>query len=302
MPIKHLVISGGGPVFFKSVGAVQELEKSGVWNINQIESIYGTSAGGLLAVILCLKFNSWDIINDYVIKRPWHEAIKIDVQTIFDSYTKRGLFDGKIFETIFKPLFAAKDISLCITFKEFYELTKIELHLFTFEINGFKEVDLSYLTHPDLSLLKAVQMTSALPIIISPVCINDKCYIDGGIVSNYPLNHCINHGKNPDEILSFKNNYLNSDQYKINDSSTLLDYMVSFIYKMITHLSTEEQQPKVLNEVTYDTSMMNIEHFQSVLVDMELRKKFISHGVDAAKKFLLSKISNSEDNKTDLTV
>ena len=297
MTIKHLVISGGGPVFFKSVGAVQELEKSGIWNINEIESIYGTSAGGLLAVILCLKFNNWDIINDYVIKRPWHEAIKLDVQTIFDSYTKRGLFDGKIFEIIFKPLFAAKDISLNVTLKEFYDLTQIELHLFAFEINNFKEEDISHLTHPDLSLLTAIQMTSALPIIISPVCINDKCYIDGGIVSNYPLNHCISHGKNPNDVLSFKNNYLNSEQYKITDTSTLLDYMVSFIYKMITHLSTEEKQQKVLNEVTYDTNMMNIEHFQSVLVDMELRKKFITHGVDAAKKFLLSKTIHDEDNK-----
>ncbi len=297
MPIKHLVISGGGPVFFKSVGAVQELERTGIWNINEIESIYGTSAGALLAVILCLKFNDWSIINDYVIKRPWHEAIKIDVQTIFDSYTKRGLFDGKIFETIFKPLFAAKDISLHVTLKEFYEITKIELHLFAFEINGFKEEDISYLTHPDLHLLTAIQMTSALPIIISPVCINNKCYVDGGIVSNYPLNNCIDHGKNPAEILSFKNNYLNIDQYKITEKSTLLDYMVSFIYKMITHLSTEETQQKVPNEVTYDTNMMNIEHFQSVLIDMEHRKTLIKDGVEAAQKFLLSR-ENNNDNKT----
>ncbi len=297
MSIKHLVISGGGPVFFKSVGAVQELERTGIWNINEIESIYGTSAGALLAVILCLKFNDWSIINDYVIKRPWHEAIKIDVQTIFDSYTKRGLFDGKIFETIFKPLFAAKDISLHVTLKEFYEITKIELHLFAFEINGFKEEDISYLTHPDLHLLTAIQMTSALPIIISPVCINNKCYVDGGIVSNYPLNNCIDHGKNPAEILSFKNNYLNIDQYKITEKSTLLDYMVSFIYKMITHLSTEETQQKVPNEVTYDTNMMNIEHFQSVLIDMEHRKTLIKDGVEAAQKFLLSR-ENNNDNKT----
>lgn len=297
MTIKHLVISGGGPVFFKSVGAVQTLEKEGLWNIHNIETIYGTSAGGVLAVILCLKFDDWDIVNDYVIKRPWHEAIKLDVQTIFDSYTKRGLFDGKIMEIIFKPLLAARDISLNVTLKEFYDFTKIELHLFAFDINNFREEDISYITHPNLRLLTAIQMTSALPIIISPVCVDDKCYIDGGIVSNYPLNHCINKCKDVSEILSFKNNYLNSDQYKINNSSTLLDYMVSFIYKMITHLSTEEKQQRVPNEVTYDTNMMNIEHFQSVLIDTELRKKFVNDGSEAAKKFLLSRENNTSDNK-----
>ena len=67
MPIKHAVISGGGTTFFSTLGAVQQLEKNGIWNINEIESIYGTSAGGIAAVVFCLKFNDWTIINDYFI-------------------------------------------------------------------------------------------------------------------------------------------------------------------------------------------------------------------------------------------
>lgn len=286
--IKHLVISGGGPTLFKSIGAVQELQKCSVWNIENIESIYGTSAGGILGVILCCKFDNWDIINDYIIKRPWHEALRIDIQTVFDSFTKRGLFDEKIVEIFFKPLFAAKDISLNITLKEFYELTGVELHLFTFEINNFKEEDISYLTHPDLRLLTAIQMTMALPIIISPVCLNGKCYIDGGVVSNYPLNHCLNHGRSPEEILSFRNNYTNIDKYSIDQNSSLLDYIVSFLYRMLTHLSTEEKQEKVKNEVVYDANLMSLEYLQSVLSSQDVRRDFINEGINAGKKYFSS--------------
>ena len=289
MTIKHLVISGGGPTLFKSIGAVQELQKREYWKIEDIESIYGTSAGGILGVIIGLKFDDWDIINDYIIKRPWHEAFPINVQTILDSYTKRGLFDKKIVDIFFKPLFSAKDISMDITMKEFYEYSKIELHLYTFEINNYKEEDISYINYPDLKLLTAIQMTMALPIIVSPVCIDNKCYIDGGVISNYPLNHCISHNKDINEILSFRNNYANLDEYNINEESTLLDYIICFLYRMITHLSTEEKQQKIPNEVLYKASLMNLQYLQSVLISCELRKDYINEGIQSAINFIESK-------------
>ena len=54
---------------------------------------------------------------------------------------------------------------------------------------------------------KAILMTCCIPTLVQPIINDNKCYIDGGVVSNYPLNHCISHGKNINEILSFKNNY-----------------------------------------------------------------------------------------------
>ena len=40
MTIKHLVISGGGPLGFRYLGSLEKLEQEGFWNINNIESIY----------------------------------------------------------------------------------------------------------------------------------------------------------------------------------------------------------------------------------------------------------------------
>ena len=48
-------------------------------------------------------------------------------------------------------------------------------------------------------------MTCALPVLISPVFIDNKCFMDGGVGCNYPLSFCIEAGNNPDEILGFKN-------------------------------------------------------------------------------------------------
>ena len=111
--IKHLVISGGGPTMIQTLGSIQHLEENKFIDINNIETIYGTSAGAIIGVLICLKFD-WITLHDYIIKRPWQDVFPIKVQNILDSYTKRGLFDMKTVEKCFKPLFDAKDIPLDI--------------------------------------------------------------------------------------------------------------------------------------------------------------------------------------------
>ena len=121
MTIKHLVISGGGPSMMQYLSAIQNLNKNNIIDISKIESIYGTSAGAIVGLLLCLKFEDWDTINDYIIQRPWQELFHMKINYIFDAYKKRGIYDRKIVEKIFKPLLAAKDIPLNITLQEFYE-------------------------------------------------------------------------------------------------------------------------------------------------------------------------------------
>ena len=134
MTIKHLVISGGGPSMIQSLAAIQQLEENGFVNMKNIETIYGTSAGALVGVLICLKYD-WETINDYIIKRPWHDVFPIKVQNVLDAYTKKGIFDIKTVEKCFKPLLDAKDLSMDITLEEFYKYSNIELHFFSFEIN-----------------------------------------------------------------------------------------------------------------------------------------------------------------------
>ena len=172
MTIKHLIISGGGPIMVQILSTIQELEKNNYLNINDIESIYGTSAGAIIGILISLKYD-WETINDYIIKRPWQDVFPIKVQNILDSYTKRGIFDIKTIEKCFKPLFDAKDIPLDINMEDFFKLTNVELHMFAFEINQYKVEDISYLTYPKLPVLQAIQMTCAIPVLVTPVCIGD---------------------------------------------------------------------------------------------------------------------------------
>ena len=290
MTIKNLVISGGGPILVQVLGALQHLEKQKFIDLNNIESIYGTSAGAIVGILICLKFD-WETINDYIIKRPWQDVFSIKVENIFDAYTKKGIFDHKIIEKCFRPLLDAKDLSMEITLEELYNYSNVELHLFAFEINEYKVQDISYLTHPKLNLITAIQMTCAIPILLTPVCIENKCYIDGGMSSNYPLIHCIESGKNPDEILGFKNKY-NDDKNYINSDSTLLEFILNFLFKAIFSINTDGLQPNIKNEVLCCSDLMTLNILSNALSNIEIRKQLFNTGVENAETFL-SKLENS---------
>lgn len=285
MTIRHLVISGGGPILIQFLGAIQELEKHGYMNMNNIRSIYGTSAGAALAVMLSLRFE-WETLNDYILKRPWQDVFPIGLKTVFESYSKRGLFDSNTVELCFKPLFLAKDIPLDITLKDFYGKTGIDLHFFSFEINSYQLEDISHTTHPNIPLLQAIHMTCALPGLISPVLHEGKCYMDGGAACNYPLTYCLHRqdGKH-DEILGFKNSCGNRI-LTCNEDSTLFDYLLYFVVKAVFHVNHVYAQPTISNEVICDSSYMSVDVLTSTLNSAEIRQDLFEKGTQSASQFL----------------
>jgi len=145
--------------------------------------------------------------------------------------------------------------------------------------------DISYLTHPDLCLTVAIQMTCGLPILLTPICIDNKCYTDGGIICNYSLKYCVDSGKKEDEILGLKNKYANDETFIKKDSS-ILDYMLTFFFKLINNVSQDHIQPIIKNEVNIDMSFLSMEILKNALSNIQVRKDLLKKGEYAAKIFL----------------
>lgn len=286
MPIEHLVFSGGGPTALMYMGALQQLEIDGVWNSANIKSIYGTSAGGMLGVVLCCKYD-WSTLTDYFVKRPWGDAFQIKPEDIFNMYHKKGIVNQVFVDIIFKPLFDAKNIPMNITMQEFYELSGIDLHMFSLELNSFEICDISHKTYPNLPVLTAVYMTSAIPIMFSPVCIDGKCYIDGGIVLNYPLDYCIKDHPELDDILSFKNVY-NSDWYSscIDDNSNMVDFITSICKHLVKRVGKSNTTIQIPNQINQRCDCLNADYFQKSLESELFRQELLEAGIKTAKEFI----------------
>ena len=127
MTIKHIVIGGGGSIGLQFLGILKELNNQDFWKIENIQNIYATSVGTVISILLCLKYD-WETIIQYLVERPWHDVFKLSGKQIVEAYYNKGLYDKKIFEIAFKPLLEAKDLSLNITLKEFYEYSNVFLH------------------------------------------------------------------------------------------------------------------------------------------------------------------------------
>ena len=303
MTIKHLILSGGGPLGFRYLSALETLHDKGFWNLNEIESIYSTSIGSIIGVFFCLKYD-WETLNTYLIDRPWHESLKLNTKNLFESYYNKGIFDKKVFELIFKPLLEAKDLTLSITLQELYEYSNVDLHIFSFELNEFKTYEMSHTTHPNLSLIDAINRSSSLPGLFVPTFEDNKCFIDGGILSNTPITECLRDHPEENECLAIMSSYTDKNDLfanlTINEESSLLDYVACILTNSMNYIRETGGNKKIKNlikcKINYNPLTINV--MLNCISNKETRKEVFNEGIDDANIFLQTIQQNTTPNNT----
>lgn len=215
--IRHLVFSGGALGGFVIYGALKALHDKGLWQMNNIQTVWGTSVGSLLAVSVALKYD-WETLDDYLIKRPWNSVVKMDFFRLID---KSGFMGREVFRDIVVPLLAGKGLEENTTLSELFAFSGIEVNIFTTELifgtNDFHSVRLSHKTHPDWKVVDAVYASSCFPLLFEPfrMVSSEPCrqssdgsddpaaaapavqrlFLDGGILAAFPYNYCVSHGE-----------------------------------------------------------------------------------------------------------
>ena len=307
MTIKHLGLPGGGAASIRLLGALKKLHENNIWNEQNIESIHSVSAGTLLAVLIALKFDM-DTIVDYMIGRPWDNVFQISLMNIFDVFAKKGFFGTETIETFMKPFFNTRDISLDITMREFYELTGVKLFCYAVEINSFQLIAISNETFPDLPLLKAVHMSAAYPLMLSPVILDGKCYVDGGIITNYPITQCLKLYPEKEEVLGIGGSTRGTYNRDITEDTTLFEYLLELIYKIVVNVYERridfQNREDIPNYVEIEIPSVTITNLQNAFSDIEERKKLLNDGEISAQEFVDKKCidncqSEKEDEKSD---
>lgn len=303
MVIKHIVICGGGPTGLLSYGAAKHLAQQGFWTHDDIETIYGTSIGALIGAMLCLN-HEWTTLDDYIIKRPW-EKVVVESLEMFELFSCKGMAKLKLLDDIMQPLLESKDISLATTLAEFHAYSGISLNMFTVELNTFQKVQLSHATHPDLPLMDAIKMSACMPMLFQPIIRDKCCYIDGGIITNYPLQECMQDTQcRDDEVLGLRNQWNNPNE-SIGEQSSLMDYMrlINLQLVRMVNRSTMNECIPIPNEVVCHVKpgATPAEWF-SIMSDAGQRLAWIEDGITFGKEFLSKmKISKMKDATTNAT-
>jgi predicted acylesterase/phospholipase RssA len=312
--IKHIVISSGGPAGHMMYSILRTLNIKGIWSMKDIKTIYGSSIGSYIAIILALRYE-WEVMDDYLIKRPWEKIFpsfssssssssssnidlnehlsassitgaKNKLEHIFKLYNTHGLYGLKEFTEMLRPALQGKDIPTNVTFQEFYDKTGIEVHFMVTELNKFQNVDFSYKTHPTQSLVEACYMSCCYPFGFAPIYRDGCCYLDGGIINEYPVNNCIRDQKcGLDEILGVKVIW-EKKPTKITEKSSLLQFIYTFFNQINTNFYENRETKPIPNEVVCVSKELSMKDWMNWMKDENYRRELVLRGETFANVFL----------------
>ncbi len=187
-----LVLSGGGAKGFAHIGVLKVLEKAGI----KIDYITGTSMGAVVGGLYASGYNATQIdsifratdfdalLNDYIPRtsKNFYEKRNDEMYAVslpFNNFKvgvpiaiSKGLYNYNSLNQLFQTVREIKDFSKL----------PIPFSCFATDIETGKEVllDNGYLP-------QAVLASSAFPTLFSPVEIDGKMLVDGGISNNYPV-------------------------------------------------------------------------------------------------------------------
>ena len=290
--IKHLVVAGGAHMGFSYFGALKTLCQRNFFQMANVESIYATSVGTIVAVFLSLQ-PDWNHLDEYIMNIPWKHLFPTNIRTAFMAVPKGGLFDVSSIERLLEPVLLDHDLSLNVTLQEFYEYNQKEMHFITTLYEPLKTIDLSYKTHPNWRVIDAVYASSCLPVLFVPYSCNtsDELYIDGAMYANYPIDQCLSHGRIPEEILGvyFDPHQTDPQQTYQNSSLRLIFFLLDLFGKLLR--ITKRSPHPLVSKTPYQIQVIGdsrIHEALSAISSKTKRRELIAKGEQVAHDFLQS--------------
>tara|TARA_B100000925_G_scaffold264039_1_gene222327 strand:- start:858 stop:1745 length:888 start_codon:yes stop_codon:yes gene_type:complete len=280
-PIKSLVFSGGGQTFFSFYGIIKQAHIKNFWNYSDLESLYGTSAGAMVSLFISLQIE-WEILDNYLIKRPWNKIFDLSIHSLSNIADKNGLFNKESILEIYKPLFLLKEIDIDITLKEFYEITKIDMHIFSTEVNKFESVDFNHISHPDWKVIDAVYCSLCVPVIFQPYICENCCFLDGGILLDFPINQCLEK-YNEEEVFAIKK--YGKEVQNISTDTNLIDFINIMFNKSLKKILNSERKV-IKNTVFIQDNQVSLEEILNITSSQELREATIQNGINHFDEFI----------------
>jgi hypothetical protein len=268
-----ICLSGGGVKGFAYIGALEHMETNNLIILDSITHWAGTSAGSMLSFIMTLGYSIKDV-KEFIVEFNFLKLIpdpKID-----NLIENHGIDNGDKIMVIMKNFLKEKYDMDDITYEDHYKLTKKKLTIIGTNYTKGNEAVFNHITTPNMSVLLSIRISISIPIIFTPVLYNEDQYLDGGIVNNFPLNHC-----NKETTLGL---YIkNSTSNKLTNIFTLLVGCVGMFCDTVSR--------KYCPDINFnDYNIIEIENYDSELtnfnLDLEKKLKIIKLGETSAIRYL----------------
>jgi predicted acylesterase/phospholipase RssA len=267
--ITKLLVCGGGFKFYYIYGSIQYLYEINI--LQNIQEYIGVSAGAMLSLLFAIGYTPNEL-EKFFVEFDFDRLIDPHIDNLLE---KKGLDDGELLKVAIQQMLNKKNINPEITFNELYKITNKKLTFVAANITRVKLEILDHLTEPNMPIWQGILITSALPMIYSPVIHNNEYLIDGGAFDNYPIELF------QDESILGINLALQIKNIDLNIE--LFSYMIK-LYTIMHHWHNTykiDRFKKYTIEIpTYDaTEIMNTN------VSTDEKRRRIKHGYSCAVKY-----------------
>jgi hypothetical protein len=278
MQYNTLCMSGGGVKGMCFVGALDYLESIHHIDMSKIKNFVGTSIGAIISYILSLDYSIQEL-KEFLLQFDLSKIkFQVDIINLLENH---GIDNGERFILILKNFLKEKYDMEDITFEEHYTLTNNKLTVIGTNFTKSCEVVFNHINTPKMSVIKAVSISIALPIVFTPILYDSCYYIDGGLTNNFAINLC-----DPMTTLGLYIEY--TQHHTINNILSIISGCIDLVSDIVTKRYCNEY----CNIVEINNPVQ--ENILSFEFTMENRLKLLNIGIESAKKF----ISNLENKKT----
>lgn len=258
MHFTSIVIAGGALKVIAVIGCIKYLQEKDL--IKNIKNLIGTSAGSIMCLFLALDYTYVEIIDFLVHNLSDPEINTFDPTECFDILTNYGINSGKNIELLLQRIVYKKLKTNDISFIELAKMTGKNLVVCVSNLSKEKSEFFNVDTMPNLSIVTAIRISCCIPIIYSPLTVNDDIYMDGGLYNNFPIDYLKNNKLQ--DILGINIVYKN---YKC------VDNLFSYINFIVNSL-VEKVNSKILNDIEKNIIIMDfIEDDWFSLTELKLK-------------------------------
>lgn len=184
------MFSGGAVPALSFFGCLQYLEHVGL--LPAIDTFVGSSAGSIVAFMTVLGYSPREACTFFMtVGVQTHTVTELDVfdamfgpRTFLDTL---GFDDGARWQSFLGDALEAKRGCRDISFGDLAKATGKVLVVCVTNLTKVRREYLSVDTTPDMSVLLAVRMSTAVPILYVPIVHAGSIYVDGSLLDNCPV-------------------------------------------------------------------------------------------------------------------
>jgi predicted acylesterase/phospholipase RssA len=187
MTRKTLVLTGGGVLGVTYSGAFRAMEEQGI-EFREFESIYGTSVGGLVGLLVVLQMPNVSI-QKLLMSIPISSFFQFSANGILTMPDTGGIDSGSGLRRLIRSVLRRITGHTSLTLGELYQRYPTKFTVNALDIRSGKHILLGTHETPDIKVEDALCATSAIPGLYVPVTVNNMVLVDGGVWDSLLIQH-----------------------------------------------------------------------------------------------------------------